>query len=151
MEQSQSGLRHSTHTPCRPYTWKASRTNPQTETSYKFHYQKKVTFKIHNWTPQNQQLWTLKLPKPSSNSDEDSNECEVHSSSNEFTIGLVSDCPTVTFHARKRFKVLIDSAVAISLMHTSVYNMIEDHYKTSILPAVVNLKSPLGYTHVING
>ena len=42
---------------------------------------------------------------------------------------LISDCRTVTVHAEKRFKALIDSGAAISLAHTSVYNMIEECYK----------------------
>ena len=40
----------------------------------------------------------------------------------------------------KRFQTLIYSEAAISLAHTSVYNMMEDCYKTKILPAVVHLK-----------
>ena len=62
-------------------------------------------------------------------------------SSNHHTKGLVSDCPTVTVPAGKRFKALIDSGAALSLAHTSVYNMIEDYYKTKILPAAVHLKT----------
>ena len=57
------------------------------------------------------------------------------------TIGLVSDCLTVTVHAGKCFKALIDSGDTISLMCTSLYNMIEDCYKTSILPAVIHLRT----------
>ena len=51
------------------------------------------------------------------------------------------DYPTVTVHTGKRFKALIKSGGAISLMHTSVYNTIEDCYKTSILPAAIHLKT----------
>ena len=58
-----------------------------------------------------------------------------------FTIGLVLDCPTITVDAEKRFKALIDSWTTISLMHRNVYSMIGDCYKTSILPAVVYLKT----------
>ena len=50
-------------------------------------------------------------------------------------------CPTVRVHAGKRFKALIDSEAALLLVHTRVYNIIEDHYKTKILPAVVHLKT----------
>ena len=46
----------------------------------------------------------------------------------------------VTVHTGKRYKALIHSEAAISLAHTSVYYVIEDHYKTKILPAVVHLK-----------
>ena len=55
------------------------------------------------------------------------------------TTGLISDFPTVTVNTRKHFKALIDSGAMISLMCTSVYNMIEDHYKTCILPAALYL------------
>ena len=50
----------------------------------------------------------------------------------------------VTIHAEKCFKALINSGATISVMHTSVYNMIEDHYKTSILPTAVNLRTAEG-------
>ena len=89
-----------------------------------------------------QWLWFFKLLKPSPSSDED--EWGGQSSSVHYTIGLVSDCPTATAHAGKRFKALTDSAAALSLAHTSVYNMIEDCYKTKILPAVVHLKTADG-------
>ena len=52
--------------------------------------------------------------------------------------------PTETVHIGKRFKALIDSGAALSLAHTSAYNMIEDHYKTKILPAAVHLKTADG-------
>ena len=86
--------------------------------------------------------WFFKLLEPSPSSDED--EWGRQSSSTHYTIGLVSDCPTVTVHAGKRFKDLINSGAAISLAHTSVYNMIKDCYKTKILPAVVHLKTADG-------
>ena len=70
---------------------------------------------------------------------------------NHYTIGLVSDCPTVTVHARKRFKALIDSGATISLMHSSVYNIVEDHYKTSILPTAIPLKTPDGLPMSVMG
>ena len=59
-------------------------------------------------------------------------------------MGLVSDCPTVTVHTAKKFKALIDSGAALSLACTSMYNMIEDLYKTMILPAEVHLKTAHG-------
>ena len=58
----------------------------------------------------------------------------------QFTIGLVSDCPIGTVHAGKCFKVLTDSDTTVSLMCTSLYNMIEDCYKTCLLPAALNLQ-----------
>ena len=62
-------------------------------------------------------------------------------SSNHFTIGLVLDCPAFTVHAGKRFKVLINSRAAISLVHPSIYSMIEDYSKTKIVPSTVHLKT----------
>ena len=44
----------------------------------------------------------------------------------------------------KRFKALTDSGAALSLVHTSIYSMIEDHYKTKIVPAAVNLNAADG-------
>ena len=67
----------------------------------------------------------------------------------------------ITVHADKGFKVLTDSAAALLLVHISIYDMIEDQYKTKILPAEVHLKtvndsvmSSLGkailYLHIAN-
>ena len=47
--------------------------------------------------------------------------------------------------AGKHFKALIDSGATISLMFRSVYNMIEDHYKTSTLPMAVYLQTEDGW------
>ena len=88
-----------------------------------------------------QWLWSFKLLEPFSSSDED--EWGGHSS-NHYTIGLVSGCPTVTVHAGKRFKALIDSGTPLTLVYSSIYNMIEDHYKTKILTAAVHLKTADG-------
>ena len=44
----------------------------------------------------------------------------------------------------ERFKVLNDYGAALSLVHTCVYSMIEDCYKTNIVPAAVNLKTADG-------
>ena len=57
----------------------------------------------------------------------------------QFTVGLIFDCPTVTVHVGKHLKTLIDSGATISLICKSVYNLMEDHYKTYILPAAFNL------------
>ena len=85
-----------------------------------------------------QWLWYFKLLGPSSSSDEDEwgGHLSIH-----YTIGLGSDCSKTTVHAGKRFKALIDSGAPLSLVHTSIYNMIEDQYKTKILPTVVHLKT----------
>ena len=45
----------------------------------------------------------------------------------------------MSVYARKCFKAFIVSSAAISLMDTSMYSMIEDHYKTLILSATLNL------------
>ena len=47
----------------------------------------------------------------------------------------------VTLHVGKRFKALVDSGAALALVCTSIYSMIEDNYKTRILPAAVHLKT----------
>ena len=85
------------------------------------------------------QFGCFKLQDPSSSSDTDSNEWGGQPPRQHFTISLVSDCPMVTVHLGKCFKALIDSVASISLMCTCVYNMIEDCYKTSILPAAINV------------
>ena len=47
-------------------------------------------------------------------------------------------------HAGKRFKALTDSGAALLLSLTSLYNVIEEHYKTKILPAAVHLRTTDG-------
>ena len=42
------------------------------------------------------------------------------------------DCPTITVHAGKHYKALIDSGAARSLLRYSAYKNIEDSYKTPI-------------------
>ena len=44
------------------------------------------------------------------------------------------DCPTITVHARKCYKVLIDSGAAISLIRYSMYQLIDNSFKTPIQP-----------------
>ena len=60
-------------------------------------------FRIHKWTPHGNQIMTLilKLLKLSSSSDEDSDNHRGKSPTNQVTIGLVSDYPTVTVHVEK--------------------------------------------------
>ena len=48
-------------------------------------------------------------------------EWQGQPSSTHYTIGLVSDYPTITVHTGKRLKALTDSAVAFSLACISVY------------------------------
>ena len=54
------------------------------------------------------------------------------------TIAHITDCPTVTVHARKCYQALIDSGAAISLIRHSTYKQIEDCYKTPIQSTVTN-------------
>ena len=49
-------------------------------------------------------------------------------------------------YAGKTFKALIDSGAALLLVYTSIYNMVEDQYKTQILTTAVHLKTALGST-----
>ena len=44
------------------------------------------------------------------------------------------DCPTITIHARKSYKILIDSGAAISLIRYSTYKLTDDSFKTPIQP-----------------
>ena len=44
------------------------------------------------------------------------------------------DCPTITVHAGKCYKALIDSGTAISLIRYSTYQLIDDSFKTHMQP-----------------
>ena len=68
--------------------------------------------------------WYFKLLEPSPSSDEDE---WGGNSFKSLWYKTISDCPTVTVHMGERFKALIDSGVALSLVCTS---MIEDCCKT---------------------
>ena len=57
---------------------------------------------------------------------------------------LYQTVSTATVDAAKRFKALTGSGAALSLAHTSIYNMTKDHYKTKILSAAVHLKTAEG-------
>ena len=50
------------------------------------------------------------------------------------TVAHIMDCPTITVHAGKWYKALIDSGAAISLLRYSAYKNIGDCYKTPIQP-----------------
>ena len=54
------------------------------------------------------------------------------------------DCPTITAHAGKQYKALIDSGAAISLLRYSAYKNIEDCYKTPIQPTTAKLNTADG-------
>ena len=46
------------------------------------------------------------------------------------TVACIMDCPTITVHAGKCYKALIDSGAAISLLRYSTYQNTEDSFKT---------------------
>ena len=60
------------------------------------------------------------------------------------TIAHITDCPTITVHAGKCYKALIDSGAAISLLRYSTYKKIEDCYKTPIQPTTAKLNTADG-------
>ena len=69
-------------------------------------------------------------------------------------MACIIDCPTITVHTGKHYKALIDSGAAISLLHYSTYQHIDDSFKTPIQPTTAKLNtadgSPmiaLGMTH----
>ena len=53
----------------------------------------------------------------------------------------ITDCPTITVHAGKCYKALIDSGATISLLRYSLYKKIEDCYKTPIQPTTAKLNT----------
>ena len=54
------------------------------------------------------------------------------------------DCPTITVHAEKCYKALIDSGAAISLLCYSTYQHIDDSLKTPIQPTTAKLNTANG-------
>ena len=48
------------------------------------------------------------------------------------TVAHIMDCPTITVHAGKHYKGLIDSGATISLLRYSAYKNIWDSLKTPI-------------------
>ena len=57
------------------------------------------------------------------------------------TIAHITDCPTITVHAGKYYKALIDSGATISLLRYSTYKKTEDCYKTPIQPTTAMLNT----------
>ena len=51
------------------------------------------------------------------------------------------DCPTITVHAGKGFKALIDSGAAISLLRYSTYQLVDNSFKTPIQPTTAKLNT----------
>ena len=60
------------------------------------------------------------------------------------TVVHIMDCPTITVHAGKWYKALIDSGAIISLLSYSAYKNIEDCYKTPIQPTTAKLNTADG-------
>ena len=60
------------------------------------------------------------------------------------TMACIMDCPTITVHACKCYKALIDSGAAISLLRYSTYQNIEDSSKTPVQPTTVKLNTADG-------
>ena len=54
------------------------------------------------------------------------------------------DCPTITVHAGRHYKALINSGAAISLLQYSTYQRIEDSFKTPIQPTTAKLNTADG-------
>ena len=55
------------------------------------------------------------------------------------------DCPTITVHAGKCYKALIDSGDAILLLWYSTYQNTEDSFKTPIQPTTAKLNTADGF------
>ena len=62
------------------------------------------------------------------------------------TVACIMDCPTITVHAGKCYKALIDSGADISLLWYSTYKNIEYSYKTPIQPTTAKLHTADGST-----
>ena len=67
-------------------------------------------------------------PSPSSDSPEQGGLL----SSNQMTVALITDCPTIMIYAGKCYKTLIDSGSAISLIRYSIYQTIDSSFKSPI-------------------
>ena len=61
------------------------------------------------------------------------------------------DCPTVTVHAGKCYKALIDSGAMILLLRYSTYKKIKDCYKTPIQPTTTKLNTADGSPMTVLG
>ena len=57
------------------------------------------------------------------------------------TVAHIMDCPTITVHAGKCYKALIDSAAAISLLQYSTYEHINNSFKTPVQPTTAKLNT----------
>ena len=56
-------------------------------------------------------------------------------------MALITDCPTITMHAGKHYKVLTDSGAAISLVRYSMYQNTDNNLKSAIQSTSINLNT----------
>ena len=63
----------------------------------------------------------------------------------------IMDCPTITVHAGKCYKALIDSGAAISLLRFSTYQHIDGSFKTPIQPTTAKLNTADGSPMTVLG
>ena len=59
-------------------------------------------------------------------------------------MAYITDCPTITVHAGKHYKALIDSQAAISLLCYLTDQLIDHSFKTLIQPTTVKLNTANG-------
>ena len=57
------------------------------------------------------------------------------------TVACIMDCPTITVHAGKCYRVLIDSGATTSLIRYSTYQLIDNSFKTPIHPTTAKLNT----------
>ena len=57
------------------------------------------------------------------------------------TMTWIMDCSTITVHASKCYKALIDSRAAISLIRYPIYQHIDNSFKTPIQPTTATLNT----------
>ena len=57
------------------------------------------------------------------------------------TVAHIMDCPTITVHAGKCYKALIDLGAAISLINYSTYQHLDNSSKTPIQPTNAKLNT----------
>ena len=84
-------------------------------------------------------IWPFKLTEPSPSSD--SHEQGGLPTHNQVTVALIMDRPTITIHAGRHYKALIDSGAAISFIRYSTYQLIDDCFKTPIQPTTTKLNT----------
>ena len=93
----------------------------------------------NNSTNSGEESRVFKLVEPSPSSDP--HEQAGLSSNKHVTIGLITDCPTITVHTGKHYIALTDSGAAISLVRYSMYQNIDDSLKTAIQTISIQLNT----------